>query len=696
MTAFPMVLDDRQAVIVLATDVTEQVRAERERQAMLDVMQSVNLTADLNDLLQLIHSSLKQVLYAENCYVALYNRETKLFELPFFVDSTGPVSAAQDLSKSCAAYVFRTGEPLLITPDVFEVLVATGEIELVGTHSSSWLGVPLRTPAETIGVLAVQHYESDKAYSNRDVEFLSSVGGQIALAIGRKRAEEQLRLSEERFSKAFNFTPLSMSLISLKDLRVIDVNYSFLNLNRCHRENVIGQAIGNLKLWGDPRAQADFLELIKTEHSVKDRELRVTGDDGRVRTYLTSAEVIDLQGEECILVVSNDITEHRALEEQLRQSQRIEAIGQLAGGVAHDFNNILTAIAGYSDLSLRRLGIEHPVSKNIEQIQKAGTRAAGLTRQLLAFSRRQILQAKLFDLNSLVADMSTMLHRLIGEDIQLTTMLKPQIGQIKADPGQIEQVLLNLVVNARDAMPVGGKLTIETAKVQLDEDYAGRHISVKPGPYVLLAVTDTGTGMDATTRERIFEPFFTTKDVGKGTGLGLSTVYGIVKQSGGYVWVYSEVGKGTSFKVYLPVVGDHPTPEERAAEMNESKGGTERVLLVEDEEQLRTLAKVILEEKGYAVAEAPNGKSAIELCQNPLFTIDIMITDVVMPQMSGRELAEIIKTLRPQARVLFMSGYTDDSVVRHGVLEDQVFFLQKPFSPVSLIQKVREVLDYGR
>jgi two-component system cell cycle sensor histidine kinase/response regulator CckA len=699
ITLHPMTLEGRQAVILIATDVTERVRAEAERQVMLDVIQSVNLTEDLDELLKFIQASLKKVLYAENCFVALYDRETALFAMPFVIDSSGPVCGPQEMKKSCTAYVFRTGEPILITPDVFKQLLAQGEIELVGNDSPSWLGVPLKTPAETIGVLAVQHYEDENAYSDRDLQFLSTIGGQIAFAIERKRAEEKLRLSEERFSKAFNFTPLSMSLTSLSDLRVIDVNNSFLTLNGYEgyegyeRNQVIGRTAQELNLWGDAEAQNDFLNTIRGNRSIKDRETQITLKDGSMRTYLTSAEVINLRGEECVLAVTNDITEHRALEEQLRQSQRMEAIGQLAGGVAHDFNNLLTAITGYSELSLRRLGISHPVSKNIEQIQKAGTRAAGLTRQLLAFSRRQLLQAKLFDLNALVADTGNMLQRLIGEDIDLITILKPCIGQIKADPGQIEQVLLNLVVNARDAMPSGGNITIETGTARLDEEYAGKHISIIPGQYVLMAVTDTGTGMDAATKQRIFEPFFTTKEVGKGTGLGLSTVYGIVKQSDGYIWVYSELGRGTSFKVYLPQVGEPTESEPLTASSGEAPRGHETVLLVEDEEQLRTLAKDILEESGYAVLEAANGFEGLRICKEFSARIDLMITDVVMPLMSGRELAEQVVVLRPETKVLYMSGYTNDSVVRHGVLEEHVLFLQKPFTPTTLALKVREVLD---
>lgn len=692
LTFYAVTLGGRMTVIVIATDVTERLRAEAERQVMLDVIQSVSLTEDLDALLKFIHASLKKVLYAENCFVALYNFETGLFDKPFFVDTSSSARPASEMKRSCTAYVFRMGEPSLITPDNFQSLIEQGEIQLVGENSKSWLGVPLKTSAKTIGVLAVQHYEDPDAYDQRDVQFLSSVGGQIAMAIERKRSEEMLRVSEERFSKAFNFTPLSMSLVSISDLRIIDVNNSFLSLGGYDRSQVIGRNAMDLQLWGDRETTANFIDKLKTQHSIKGLETQVALENGSVRVCLTSAETINLHGEQCVLSVTTDITEHRALEEQLRQSQRMEAIGQLAGGVAHDFNNVLTAITGYSELSLRRLGINHPVSKNIEQIQKAGSRAAGLTRQLLAFSRRQLLQAKIFDLNVLVSEMNQMLERLIGEDIQLNTVLKPGSAKVKADPGQIEQILLNLIVNARDAMEKGGDLTIETDVVELDEHYADKRVSIVPGQYVLLAVSDTGVGMDQATQQRIFEPFFTTKEVGKGTGLGLSTVYGIVKQSNGYIWVYSETGKGTTFKVYLPSVDTNEVEEMETTKI-EIPRGDETILVVEDEEQLRALVKMILEESGYKVREATNGVEGLRLCNESSEHIDLMITDVVMPFMSGREMAEQVVNVRPQIKILYMSGYTDDSVVRHGVLEDHVFFLQKPFTPTALATKVRDVLN---
>jgi signal transduction histidine kinase/ActR/RegA family two-component response regulator len=380
-------------------------------------------------------------------------------------------------------------------------------------------------------------------------------------------------------------------------------------------------------------------------------------------------------------------------EEQLRQSQKMEAIGRLAGGVAHDFNNLLTVITGYSELSLRRLAPDDPLRTNIEQISKAGTRAAALSRQLLAFSRQQVMHVRVLDLNSVVREMDNMLQRPIGEDMDLVTLLKPALGQIKADPGQIEQVLLNLVVNARDAMPKGGKITIETSNTYLDEAYARKHLSIRPGHYVVLTVSDTGVGIEAETQKRIFDPFFTTKEVGKGTGLGLSTAYGIVKQSQGNVWVYSEVGRGTTFKVYLPRVDEVAQEQESDGGLQTLATGSETVLLVEDEHLVRDLTMEMLKECGYGVITASNGEEALRVSREFEGRIDLMITDVVMPRMGGRELAAHLAVLRPETKVIYMSGYTDDAIVRHGILDEQVSFIQKPFSADVLLMKARQVLD---
>jgi PAS domain S-box-containing protein len=388
-----------------------------------------------------------------------------------------------------------------------------------------------------------------------------------------------------------------------------------------------------------------------------------------------------------------DITERVALEEQLRQAQKMEAVGRLAGGVAHDFNNLLTVINGYGDLVIGLLPEDHPARDPVAQILRAGERAAALTRQLLAFSRQQLLTLRLLDLNAVVADLDKMLRRLIGEDVELVCLTDPRLGPVKADPGQIEQVLLNLVVNARDAMPTGGRLTIETRRVELDEAYARTHPDARPGPHALVRVTDTGTGMDAATLARIWEPFYTTKGAGKGTGLGLAMVYGIVKQSEGHVAVTSEPGRGSTFRIYLPQAADAG----RSAKSNPGAAGvprgSETVLLAEDEQPVRALTRRVLQGCGYTLLEAGDGVEALQVAAAHDGRIDLLLSDVVMPRMGGRELAERLKALHPVARVLFLSGYTDDAVVRHGVQEDQVAFLQKPFTPARLALKVREVLD---
>jgi signal transduction histidine kinase len=392
--------------------------------------------------------------------------------------------------------------------------------------------------------------------------------------------------------------------------------------------------------------------------------------------------------------LEREMAERKLLEDQLRQAQKMEAVGQLAGGVAHDFNNLLTIIIGYSDVLSGSDDL--PKTQQTEmlgEIHKAAERAALLTRQLLAFSRKQILEPRVINLNETVREMEKMLGRLIGEDICVRTALAKSLDQISADPGQIEQVIMNLAVNARDAMPDGGELCIETANAELDPCYAQAHAEVKAGKYVMLAITDSGCGMNEATKSRIFEPFFTTKEQGKGTGLGLATVYGIVKQSGGHIWVYSEPGQGTTFKVYFPVVAQESTKGPSEPDRKSALKGDETILLVEDDPGVRALARNVLEMYGYSVLEASNPSAAIQVCQSHAGLIDALLTDIVMPQMNGKRLSELLLPQRPGMKVLFMSGYTDDAIIRQGILERGISFIQKPFTPAGLAEKLRGVLD---
>jgi PAS domain S-box-containing protein len=473
---------------------------------------------------------------------------------------------------------------------------------------------------------------------------------------------------------------------------VQEVNRAAELLVGATREEMVGRSfLETLPVEDRARVLETFEETLEHGRILELLEVCIQRREGTTVPAEVSASVVQIGGKPFVVAFLRDVSERNAMAAQLRVAQKLDAIGQLAGGVAHDFNNLLTAILGYSQLLAPELRGNDEHFAAIEEIRKAGERAADLTRQLLAFSRKQILEPKVLDLNDVVRRIEGLLTRLIGEDVRVRLNLGSALGAIRADAGQIEQVIMNLAVNARDAMPRGGDISIETANVELAETYTQMHRPVHPGPYVMLAVSDTGVGMDAVTRERIFEPFFTTKEKGQGTGLGLSTVYGIVKQSSGYVWVYSEPGKGTAFKVYLPRV--EGAVEARAASESPAlpATGDETILLVEDEESVRALARRTLEARGYRVFDAADGGEAVEIAGHE--RIDLLLTDMVLPGMGGGEIAARIHEIHPAAKVLFTSGYTDDVIVRGGLLERGAAFLEKPFTPSLLARKVREVLD---
>jgi len=472
--------------------------------------------------------------------------------------------------------------------------------------------------------------------------------------------------------------------------RVEDVT-EFVRLK--HQGNEQTRLTEELKI----RAERMEAEIFRRAQEIQDanRMLREFQGELEERVLTRTGELRRANEELKREIAERERTEDALLrsEEQLRQSQKLEAVGRLAGGIAHDFNNLLTVILSYSDILLREDAPYGPIRTGLEEIKAAGERAASLTHQLLAFSRQQVLEPEILDVNEVLTQLSQLLKRVLGEDIELHLLLAPVLDSVKADRSQLDQVVMNLAVNARDAMPQGGRLNLETANVTLDEATGESDFDVRPGSYVMLAVSDTGVGMDAATKARVFEPFFTTKERGKGTGLGLSTVFGIVKQSGGTIYVYSEPGVGTAFKIYIPRVEGSHAPAERVPAEARGARGTETILLVEDEDQVREVAGAILRAAGFHVLMAATPAEAILLCEGSPERIDLVLTDVIMPKMNGRQLAERILSLRPEVRMLFMSGYTDDMILHNGILELGASFIQKPVTPDSLTRKVRDVLD---
>ena len=515
----------------------------------------------------------------------------------------------------------------------------------------------------------------------------------LRYTIERNRAQISVRLCEQRFNDLFENTNDILFTLDL-DGRVTSVNKAAEEILGWSRTDALQKTIKSLVAPEHVIVCGEMMRRILNEEPLQHFEIGLIGKHGRKILLDASCRLIRIDGKKTgIQGIARDVTERRHLENVVQQSQKLEAIGRLSGGLAHDFNNLLCVISGHSELLAEQLESNSAAIRSVMQIRKATDSAASLTRQLLAFSRRQVIHPRVVDLNSIVSDTERLLGRLVDENIEFYTALDPTLGRVCVDPVQIEQVMLNLVLNARDSMPQGGKLTVETSNIDLEDDHQSRHSLIPAGQYVLLAVTDTGFGMSEETQSRIFEPFYTTKEFGKGTGLGLATVYGIVKQSGGYIWVYSEEGRGTTFKIYLPRVVSPLTAARATRRTAQLIRGTATILVVEDAEPLRALTRDFLAASGYKVLEAANGEDAIRLARAHKGEIDLLLTDVVMPKLGGQPLVDQIRQFRPNTRVLFMSGYPNDGILQAGILAEKVPLLEKPFTREILTNRVRQILD---
>jgi PAS domain S-box-containing protein len=673
-------------------DITEQKRTEELNAALYAIAARSQSAEDLQQFYAAIHNIVGQLMYARNLYIALYDPQSQLLSFPYFVDEMDPPPAPKRLGRGLTEYVMRTGQPLLATPGVFEELVRRGDVELIGAPSLDWLGVPLKSGATTLGALVVQSYNPNVRFGERDREILKFVSQQLAAAIEHKRYEEALRRSESRYRSLILSAIFGIYRCTL-DGRFLDVNPALISMLGYESVEAVLRLDARREVFFNPQELDVLTAEYRRAGSLNGAEVQWKHKDGHSITVRLSGRAASgtEEEEEVLELIAEDITEKRQLEEQFRQAQKMEAVGRLAGGVAHDFNNLIMVINGYTEVLLEQLEDGSDMRQKVENIQQAADRAATLTRQLLAFSRKQLLELKVVDVNAVVTNMERLLRPLIGENIELVTRLSPDAGHTRADAGQLGQVLMNLVVNAKDSMAEGGKITIQSSNITVQQN-TGEHRFIQPGSYSVISVSDTGHGMDKETLSRIFEPFFTTKEKGKGTGLGLSTVYGIVKQSNGYVFAESQTGFGTTFYVYLPCVHDAVEASNASTMPEPEKGGCETVLLVEDEESVRELVKVTLSSRGYKVLEAKDGESGLRLAADTQEQIDILVTDVMMPGIGGRELATKLSALRPGICVLFLSGYTEDVVVTPGALGPGTAFLQKPFTLQHLAKKVREVL----
>jgi len=694
VSSAPLIIEGKTvAFYAIYRDISERKRAEALSSALYRIAEKASAAQDLQQFFAAIHGIVDELMCARNFSIGIHDQESELLSFPYFVDEQESAPPPGKLALGLVEYVLRSGEPFLCTPELAQQLQQRGEVELAVQPPPQWLGVPLKVNSRILGALVLKSYSKNIRFRERDKDVLTLISQQLAAAIDRKRNEQALRRSEVRYRSLVQTAVYGIYRSSLEG-RFLDVNPALIGMLGYNDALEVLALDPQKDVFVDPAEYNRLVDEFRRTGRMDGFEVRWKRKDGVIITVRISGRAVAGGDEpsDVLEAIAEDITERRVLEDQFRQSQKMEAVGRLAGGIAHDFNNLLTVISGYTEVLLYHLSLGHPLHAKAEAIQQASDRATTLTRQLLAFSRKQLLELKVIDVNAIVADMERLLRPLIGEDIELTTSLAPAIGCTRADAGQLEQVIMNLVVNAKDAMPNGGKICIRTASVTLDDSYRPENTFIKHGPYVMISVSDTGQGMDRETQARIFEPFFTTKEKGKGTGLGLSTVYGIIKQSGGYVFVQSEVGRGTVFTIYFPRV-DEPSEAHGAAPVTHAAaGGSETILLVEDEDSVRQLVRETLESRGYRVLEARNGQDALTLAASHSDLIHLIITDIVMPGLSGHELVQQLLPARPAIKVLYLSGYAQDAFATPAAAEAQKTFLQKPFTLQSLSRKVREIL----
>ena len=676
-------------------DITERRRAEKVQEIIFNISNSVNTTLNMNEFYKIIHSELNKIVDATNFFVGIYDKESDTISLPYLKDEKDKLEKIS-AEGTISSIVIKENRSMLLRPEDITKLEDEGKIGMVGTPCKVWLGVPLKVDTNIIGLLVLQSYNDENAYSESDLKLMEFISGQIAVSITKKQVEERIHILAQSVEQ-------SPALVMITDLNanIEYVNRKFVETTGYSLEDVIGSNPRVLKSGKIPTKIYDELWEKLTNGKEWRGEFHNKKKNGDF--YWELAFITPIKNEmgkiSHYLAIKEDITDRKELELQLIQSQKMESVGTLAGGISHDFNNILTVINGYSDLALMRLKETDPLYNEIATIKKAGRRGEKLTRQIMAFSRKQIFHPLIININFVIKDLENTLVSLIEEDFNISFKLNPDIPLIKADPSQIEQILINLLVNARDAINLKTQIaeekliTVETGIQFIDESFIKKHIGSTQGPHIYISVSDNGIGMTEDVLQNIFEPFFTTKVRGKGTGMGLATVYGIVKQNNSSIYIYSEPGKGSTFKIYWPTTNEQLSETDSKELEDSDLYGNEKILFVEDDKHVKDFAVAALNDFGYKVHSSINGKHALEYLKQENIKFDMLITDLVMPDMNGKELSENVLKLLPDIKVLFTSGYTDNHLVSSGELQEDVNFLAKPYTAKSLLTFIRKILN---